>query len=399
MEQNRSLLSNVARVCLVLPLLIAMSAGAQVLEFVEEQRDGVGGVDGLAGPRFVALSPDGRHVYVAAEGDNAVSIFERHPATGALTFVDAVFDNVGGVDGLAGATALAVSPDGKHVVVGSAFEAAVAVFERNPRDGTLDFVEAQFNGVGGITGLVSVVWVSVSPDGKNVYASGFFGFSVVVFERNSQDGTLTYLETQTNGVNGVNGIAGTFGHAVSPDGHHFYATGLLDSAVATFERNQDGTLTFVEALFDGVAFLKFARTVALSPDGRYAYFAAADFFPPFDTALTVFARDKVSGRLSFVDSQFYGPGSGLFFLTNATLNSGGTLLVTSSFGDDAVAVLERDPATGLFEFLEAEFNNVGGVSGILGPVHLTTSPDGRHIYAPGFQDDAMGVFEVHQSGR
>jgi 6-phosphogluconolactonase (cycloisomerase 2 family) len=35
------------------------------------------------------VSPDGRHVYVAGQLDNAIAIFARDPLTGALTFVEA----------------------------------------------------------------------------------------------------------------------------------------------------------------------------------------------------------------------------------------------------------------------------------------------------------------------
>ena len=46
--------------------------------------DDVGGVDGLAGARSVAISADGASVYVAAEDDDAVSVFSRDPWSGDL---------------------------------------------------------------------------------------------------------------------------------------------------------------------------------------------------------------------------------------------------------------------------------------------------------------------------
>ena len=40
--------------------------------------------------------------------------------------------------------------------------------------------------------------------------------------------------------------------AISPDGSHFYAGGRSDDALAVLSRDEDtGTLSFVEALFDG----------------------------------------------------------------------------------------------------------------------------------------------------
>ena len=37
------------------------------------------------GSRAIAISPDGRDVYVASGGSDAIAVFARNPATGALT--------------------------------------------------------------------------------------------------------------------------------------------------------------------------------------------------------------------------------------------------------------------------------------------------------------------------
>jgi len=49
---------------IALLLLITAPTFAQVLTFVEFQQDGVAGVDGINGAFDVAVSPDGKHVYV-----------------------------------------------------------------------------------------------------------------------------------------------------------------------------------------------------------------------------------------------------------------------------------------------------------------------------------------------
>jgi DNA-binding beta-propeller fold protein YncE len=103
------------------------------LTFVEAEFDGVGGVDGLWEARGVTVSPDGQHVYVASQWDHAVAVFSRNPTTGELTFVEAEFDGVGGVDGLAGARRVVVSSDGQHVYVASKDDDAVAAFSRDDR--------------------------------------------------------------------------------------------------------------------------------------------------------------------------------------------------------------------------------------------------------------------------
>jgi len=206
------------------------------LTFVEAQFDGVGGVDGLWSTRAVAVSPDGQHVYVTGSDDDAVAAFSRNPTTGELTFVEAEFDGVGGVDGLWGAWGVAVSPDGQHVYVTGASDNAVAAFSRNSSTGELAFVEAQFDGVAGVDGLAEAFYVAVSLDGQHVYVTGYFDHSVAVFSRDGTTGELTFIEAEFDGVGGVDGLLSATSVAVSPDGQHVYVAGCNDSAVAVFSR-------------------------------------------------------------------------------------------------------------------------------------------------------------------
>ena len=155
----------------LLTLVAGGAARAGQLSFLSAEVQGVGGVNGLDVAVSVAVSPDGRHVYAAAYGDDAVSVFARNPSTGVLSYVEVQKDGVAGVDGLAGAYSVALSPDGKHVYVAGNSEAAIAVFSRDSTSGHLTFVEVQKNGVNGVAGLAFINSVTVSPDGKHVYAA------------------------------------------------------------------------------------------------------------------------------------------------------------------------------------------------------------------------------------
>ena len=152
------------------------------MTFVEVRKDGDAGVDGLGGVDAVTVSPDGKHLYTAGPGENSVAVFSRASTTGELAFVEFEKDDVGGVDGLNGATSVTVSPDGKHVYVAS-FENMAAVFSRNQSTSKLTFVESEKEGVGGVSGLSSDVSVKVSPDWNHVYITSWEG-AMPVFSRN-----------------------------------------------------------------------------------------------------------------------------------------------------------------------------------------------------------------------
>ena len=68
-----------------LAILFAVAPAARAsntLMFVEAQRNGVARVDGLAFASAVAVSPDGAHVYATGFLDNALVAFSRDASTG-----------------------------------------------------------------------------------------------------------------------------------------------------------------------------------------------------------------------------------------------------------------------------------------------------------------------------
>jgi 6-phosphogluconolactonase (cycloisomerase 2 family) len=317
------------------------------LVFVESQRDGVGSVDGLGFVQSVTLSPDGQHVYAASSGDDAIAVFSRNSTTGALTFVENQRDGVGGVDGLDGANSVAVSADGNHLYAASWDDEAVAVFSRNTATGALTFVEVHKDGVGGVDGLNGALAVTISPDGKHLYAAGNDDNAVAVFSRNPTTGALAFLEFQKDGVGGVDGLSGAYSMAVTPDGKHLYVGGIGDDAVAVFSRNSTtGALTFLEVQRDGVAGddpFHGILSMTISPGGEHLYVGAE-----FDNSVAVFSRDSTTGALTFVEDQRDGEGGvdGLFGPRLVTVSPDGKHLYAASWGDDAIAVFNRNSTTG-----------------------------------------------------
>src|SRR4051812_35272083 len=97
---------------------------------------GPGGGSSLDGAQMIAISPDGRSAYVAAAGANAVAVLDRSPG-GQLTYAGCVSNNGSGgacadlpANVLSQADAVTVSPDGKSVYASALDTGAVAVFDR-----------------------------------------------------------------------------------------------------------------------------------------------------------------------------------------------------------------------------------------------------------------------------
>jgi DNA-binding beta-propeller fold protein YncE len=184
-------------------------AGNAAVGFLEAHFDGAGGVEGLRGARALAVSPDGANVYLVSVIDDALATFSRDPATGVLTFVDAAFDGQNGVDGLEGAFgnfSIVVSPDGANVYVAASDDDSIAVFDRDAFTGELTFSELHRHGVAGVNALSGAWGVTVSRDGAHVYVAAFLSQAIAVFDRDPMTGTLSFVGAEFNNQGGVVGL-------------------------------------------------------------------------------------------------------------------------------------------------------------------------------------------------
>jgi hypothetical protein len=152
-----------------------------------------------------------------------------------LQFVEARY----GGPVLDGAYGLAASPDGKHLYAAGYYDGVIAVFSRNTGTGSLSFAQVQYGDTAGVDGLFGARSVVVSPDGAHVYAAGEYDNAVGVFDRDGISGQLSFVEVQQNQYDGAEGLYGVEDVTVSPDGYHLYAAGSHDSAIAVFNVDSD----------------------------------------------------------------------------------------------------------------------------------------------------------------
>ncbi|MEM9293474.1 MAG: Ig-like domain-containing protein [Acidobacteriota bacterium] len=319
--------------------------------FVESFEDDVDGIDGLADPGELVLSPDGRHLYISARGDFSVALYDRDTATGQLTFVEALFDDTAPIPSvtLEGADALAFSPDGLHLYVGTESGRWITVFSRDPASGRLTLVEV-VRDVIDAPNLAQVHGIVVSADGNHVYTAARADNAVNVFRRDPATGELTFIEDIQDGDPGADRLQQVVKVALSCDGKNLYAVAISDSAITVFDRDDNpvsatyGQLTPVQIIRDGVPDamndgLDSVEDLRVSADDRHVFTA--------------------SGRES---------------------------------SDHAIVTFSRDPATGLLTHRDALFDGTNGADNLLGVTQLDLSDDGRHLYAVSFGDFSLTVF-------
>jgi 6-phosphogluconolactonase (cycloisomerase 2 family) len=404
----------------------------------------------LDGAFSLATTPDGKNVYVASTASNAVAVFRRNATTGQLTQLAGTAGCVsdtgsGGIctDGksLVGPRSVAVSPDGKSVYVTSATSDAIAVFGRNTTTG-------QLTQLGGVAGCISGTGsggacadgraldgaraVAVSSDGENVYVASQQANAVAIFRRDLTTGELTQLVGPTgkegcisetgsaSACNDGKALGNPFSVAVSADGTSVYVASVTSDALAIFGRNATtGALTQVAGPAGCVSetgtggtcangrALDGARSVALSPDGKSIYVAseASDAVALLTRNTTTGALTQPVGLAGCVSED----GSGAVCADGTALNGPFSVAVSpddksvyiASATSGGVAVFGRNTESGELEQLWATGGCVSedGTGGSCADARalglassVTVSEDGKNVYTASPSSDAVAVF-------
>ncbi len=404
---------------------------------------GCGSARALKGPgvgfgsRAIAVSPDGRNVYVASSKSNAIAIFRRNAKTGKLTQPKGPAGCIASQGpsscaiavGLDGPNSVAVSPDGRNVYVASRGASSLTVFSRNPKSGALTQLPAGFGCVSGLPvpacssgrALIDPDVVVISPDGLSVYVGAFAGNAVVVFNRDPASGALAQPSGTTGciaeAVSGCAvgiGLGAVEGLAVTSTG--VYTGSASSSAVAVLARNPatgalaqatDGGGCLASVPLTGCTSgyeFKGANAVAVSPGGKDVYVTSL-----LSNSVTSFTRAVPAGGLT----QKTGPAGCLVWLRAVGCSFGQALsapegLVVSPdganvyvavFATGAIAVLGRNKS-GEVAQLEGRFGclapkSVPGCTraqAMRGAGSVAVSPDGRSVYSTSFGSNAVDIF-------
>ncbi|WP_198284585.1 beta-propeller fold lactonase family protein [Beggiatoa alba] len=377
--------------------ILCIAPSASALTFINAQVDGasVDGVNGLARPNGIAISPDGAFLYATGSTDNAINVFQRDTVSsattvGQLTFVQTVTSSHIANNGLMGANAIAVSPDGKHVYVTGVTDSSLTVFTRNTATGMLSLVEVQKDGVGTVSAMQNANVVTLSPDGTRVYVTSPTDNALNVFSRDSNTGLLTLLGVQIDGVNGVNGLAGAADVKAVSDGTNtfIYVASTVDNAVSVFAKQGSSELVFLGLYQEGVndlTGLQGANGLVFSPTNNHLYVAS-----PTSNAVASFTRNS-DGTLTPLAvytnnvNGFTGLGGARYLATN----SDGSKVYVAGFSDNTLVSLKRDTSTGLLSIDDVAkqgttANTLTGVSAI--------ATSGAYIYAAAYYSNAVNTF-------
>lgn len=402
----------------------------------------LGGPAPFLGSNALAISGDGRNVYVASSRSDAIAIFKRSARSGKLAqrsgaagCVALRGDNgCAKARGLNGPNSVAVSADGKTVHATSVISDSVTSFRRNAKTGAL----TQLPGASGCianratpgcaTGraLDGPDVLVVSPDGKNVYVGAFVGNAIAVFNRNASSGALTQPADTTgcianapaNGCTTGLALASPEGMAISDDGANVYAATAVSNAVVTFARDAstgaltqatDGSGCIVDGALAGCATgtqFAGANAVAVSPSDGDVYVTSL-----LSNSVASFTRAAATGQLTqksgtsacaiYVLAVGCSLARALESPEGIAVSPDGASVYAAAIKSSAITAFDRDASTGGLIQKRDKYGcaiarpTPGCVHarGLLGATAMVVSPDSKFVYSAAFKSNAIGVFK------
>jgi 6-phosphogluconolactonase (cycloisomerase 2 family) len=395
---------------------------------------GIGNTTALDEPRAVVVSPDGRHVYVAAFAGDAISTFARDPNSGALTFIGCVrgpngtgpCTTINHLRALDGPQGLTMSPDGRNLYVGAVTGDALTWFTRDPDTGALSAPHCMSTNGGGCLSIHSgalddPVSLAVSPDGDELYAAALNGQSIGYFSRNLDTGNLAFFSCRgiaslCAAVPDGNALLNPSSLALSPDGRYLYSAALNGDAIAIFRPdNSLNTLNYVDCVgaTDAGGCVSIANanaldgpaSVVVSPDNAQLFVAARA-----GNAVGSFVRNQDTGTLTFVGCDgltslgpcaSIGNGNALTAPSALTAGPAGSRVYSVAASGNAFGSFSRSHSADPLAFLgcvgadaSGPCQSAGNANAFSSPAGVAASPDGRHVYVAAAAGDAISVVGV-----
>ncbi|WP_425615917.1 lactonase family protein [Anatilimnocola sp. NA78] len=296
-------------------------------------------------PTFLALHPDGKHLYAV----NEVGEFLGKKAGGITAF--AIDDKTGGLkqlneqhSGGPGPCHLVVDRAGKCVLAanyGGGSCCAVALKADGSLGDVTSFFQHENNPMPDPKGKVRVPRghsINVSPDNKRAFCADLGLDKVVIYNLDAATGKLTPHEP---GFGKCPDLAGPRHFAFHPSGKTAYAINETASTMTVFAYDADkGSLTEVQTLStlpEGFTANNSTAEVVVHPSGKFVYGSNRGH-----NSIAVFQVDEKTGKLTAAGHQ----GEGIKTPRNFNIDLTGKFMLVGNQSGNDVLVFKIDQQTG-----------------------------------------------------
>ena len=320
-----------------------------------------------ADPSFLAVHPDGKHLYAVNEAGKAsmVSAFVRN-ADDTLTLLNQV--------PALGEDPCFISFDrtGKYALIANYTSGNVAVFPILA-DGKLGAATANLRDEGAHGPAKQQAdgphahWIEASEHNRFAYVSDLGLDRVLIYKFDASKGTLARGDANAaDGVFSVPVASGTGPRhvAFSHDERFMYVLGEIKSTVTVFANGgKNGGEEYAEAqtistLPEGFTGRNDAAEMAMHPSGKFLYTSNRG-----DDSIAIFSVDAKTGKLTAKGRVKTGGKEPRHF----ALDPAGRYLLAENQWSDSVVTFRIDPATG-------QLTRQGGEAAVASPVCLVFAP-------------------------
>ena len=328
-------------------------------------------LDALAvdfGPHALALSPDGRFVFVANCNGNNVTVFRADNVNGLLVQV------APGLGVPAQPVAIAINPAGTRLAVASQGDSSsgigssLTLYSINPNSG-----ELLASGDGIVLNGAQPSSCAFSIDRDVLYVGLPQVGRLLAVAYDTASGLMTSLGSAASGT-GCGAIA------LDPLGHHAWAVNATAGTLAAFSIQSNGALSTLGAQTTGSA----PASLAIDPIGRF-----------------LFALDSTTQELGLYDLN---PQSGSATHRTGWLTRGAPAHVSFGRGEHALSATSSELLAAAFVSDELHSHPVDGVSGAIGagtlvptqpgPLSLTVDARQRFVFTGNAQDNSIGRYRI-----
>jgi 6-phosphogluconolactonase len=324
-------------------------------------------VAGGCGPTNGLPSLTGEFLYVANQGDGAISEFSIDTATGLLT-------NLGSFSSGAGELFfMAVHPTNEFIYAADATNFVLG----------FDIGDQSFSGLiflqNSRVKVSTPVHVAITPDGRFLYAGNSLSSKVSEYSINLNTGALTSIGTAPSGV-GANGVA------VESTGHYAYVTNEDDGTVSEYVVQPKGTLaangTLALPMFSTPTFIATVPPTAAAPSMECAYATDAGFVL---AVLHEMAIDTSTGTLTYV-------GNVPVMTYGIVVHPNGNFIYVTD-GVSEISVFAPEVNEGTPTCTVALTSQVSEIENS-GPHGIAVEPSGRWAYVANTNTGKVGEFSI-----
>lgn len=332
-----------------------------------------------------------------------------------LDMVHSISQGEQGVEGLDNVRATALTPDNQQMLVVSADDDSVSIFDLNSgfipslrqvfRSGDL-YLSSENHRLDSLAGASNLV---ISADGMHAYIVSFYGSSLLVLSREENgDWSISQLLTdrlsaerifkdeRAIGKLDTLGLLGAWGVDIAPDASQLFVTSYKSSALSVFDLSLGGKAklrNIIKDSDDAKYGLSGAVGVTVSSDGTRVFTSSFE-----DNAVAVFTRDK-NGVLQWLQT-ISKRGNKLDTLVNPQsilVSKDNNWLYVACSESGAVMSFKLD-GSGLYQHFQT-ITSIGGADpSLLGAGGLAMTSDGKHLFVTAEMDSSLSYFKVNQDG-